>query len=76
MRPHARYHNYMGRSKEIKEEIISLSRGVLDTMLDLSLFIFALGIQSYSVGSGRTDIFKALENSGDFVKIMRKNAAA
>jgi len=41
--------------------------------MDMSLFIVGLGIQSYSISSGRTDFFKALENSGDFVKSVKKN---
>lgn len=63
----------MGRNRAIKEEIIELTKGVLNTTIDLSLFTIALGIQSYSIGSGRTDFFKALEASDDFVKIVRKN---
>ena len=63
----------MGRNKDCKEQIIELSKGVLNTALDLSLFVVAFGIQSYSVGSGKTDFFKALENSGDFVNVIRKN---
>lgn len=63
----------MGRNRAIKEEVIELSKGVLNTTMDLSLFIFAVGIQTYSISSGKTDFFKALENSGDFVKAVRKN---
>ncbi|MFZ5366262.1 MAG: PaaX family transcriptional regulator C-terminal domain-containing protein [Patescibacteria group bacterium] len=59
------------RSREIKEKIQEFSLGVLDTLIDSSLFLFAFWAQSYAVGSGRKDFFKAIENSVNFVREIR-----
>jgi len=63
--------NLRMRSKEITEKIQELSFGVLNTLVDSSLFLFAFWAQSYAVGSGRKDLFKAIENSVNFVKEIR-----
>lgn len=62
----------MGRRRETKEEIRRISFGLLSTAIDLSLFLFALWIQSYRVGSGRKSLFRALIDSGEFVKSIKK----
>lgn len=64
--------NIMGRRRETKEEIQRISFGLLGTAIDLSLFLFALWGQSYRVGSGRKSLFRALIDSGEFVKSIKK----
>lgn len=59
------------RNKKLQDTIRELSKGVFDTLIDSSLFALALWAQSYSVGSGRKDLFQAIENSIIFVKEIR-----
>lgn len=60
------------RNKDIKEQIEKISLGVFNTVIDLSLFLFAFWAQSYRVGSGKKDLFEALGDAGRFVKFIRK----
>lgn len=60
------------RNKELREKIKEVSLGVLNSLIDLNLFIFAFWAQTYRVGSGKKDIFEAIEDSAEFVTTVRK----
>ncbi|MBM3209394.1 CRISPR-associated endonuclease Cas2 [Candidatus Shapirobacteria bacterium] len=60
------------QDKEIRAKIQELSLGVLNTLIDSSLFLFAFWAQSSAVGSGRKDTFSAFEDSVEFIRQIRK----
>lgn len=62
----------MGREKQLKDKIGKASYGVFNTVIDIGLFVFAFGVQGYSLSSGRRDVFEAISESVKFVKVVRR----
>lgn len=61
----------MGRENLVREQVKDISLGIFNTVVDISLFLFAFGVQSYSLSRGKRDIFQAINESGKFVDFVR-----